>query len=224
MVASPPPPPQPGHESIYRAQTSCLLESGEDDPLLIPADEGLSSFLLLSLLSPQHFTILCLWNRIVSINQAQWRPARQKSTYLERILPRKGLVAPIARIWLDGPVYPLVPLEVVVPCKRRRTLVALVWLLGRPLLRLEHHTAKMPAVRAGRSDRGRVVRHQGHGPAWVAQVMHVLLMGLLLLLLLLWRLVVVRVVRQSSWPRRPRRWSPARRAAEGREGCCETRS
>lgn len=117
-------------------------------------------------------------------------------TYLQRIFPGEGLVAPIARVWLHGPVYPLVPLQVVVPRKRRRTLVALVRLLRRPLLRLEYHAAEVAAIPAHTSLR--IVRHERHGPARVRQVVHVLRrLGRCLL--------VARILREAAWASGPSR-------------------
>jgi hypothetical protein len=51
-------------------------------------------------------------------------------TYLQRILPRKPLVTIAAPKWLDGQVYPLVPLQVVVPVEGLRALAAFERALG----------------------------------------------------------------------------------------------
>lgn len=111
-------------------------------------------------------------------------------TYLQRILSREGFVATIAWVWFHSPVYPFVPLQIVVPRERRRALIALVGFLWRPLLRLEHHATKMAAVPA--HARLRIVRYERHGPARVRQVMHVLRrLGRCLL--------VARVVREAAW-------------------------
>lgn len=95
-------------------------------------------------------------------------------TNLESVLPREGLVTPVTGKRLDGPVYPLVPLKVMVPREGRRALVALMRLVRRPLLRLEHHPAEVAPVPRRRLRR--VVRHQRHGLARVAQVVHVLVL------------------------------------------------
>lgn len=104
-------------------------------------------------------------------------------------------------------MYPLMPLEVVIPCECRRALITLMRLLGRPLLRLEHHAVEVAAVRTHR--RGRVVRYQRHGTARVREVVHVLRLGLRLVLVVV---VVVmarrRVVGESSRPRGLRWWCP----------------
>lgn len=56
-------------------------------------------------------------------------------TNLQRIFPRKALVAVITREWFHGKMNPLVSLQIVVPRKALRTLITLV---GSVLLRVVH--------------------------------------------------------------------------------------
>lgn len=75
------------------------------------------------------------------------------------------------------------------------------------------------------------MRYQCHGPAWIRQVVHVLLWRRLVRLRRLLRLVLVlllvlmaRVVGQPSWSWRMMYWWCARGAAERGDGCREARS
>lgn len=98
-------------------------------------------------------------------------------------------------------MYPLVPLEIMIPRKCRRALITLMRLLGSTLLRLEHHAIEVRAIRGGRCGaRGTVVRHQGHGPARIRQIVHVLRLRLLRLVvgLVMLLLLVARVVGQPA--------------------------
>lgn len=58
-----------------------------------------------------------------------WKNGRRDvlGAYLERVFPRKALVAVVAREGLDSQVDPLVSLQVVVPVEALRTLIALEW-------------------------------------------------------------------------------------------------
>lgn len=67
-------------------------------------------------------------------------------TNLQRVLPGEGFVTAIAWIRLHSPVYPLMPLQIMIPRKCRGTLIALVRLLRRPLLGLEHHAIKVSPI------------------------------------------------------------------------------
>lgn len=121
---------------------------GESSPLLpwLSVEDGLPS--LLSFPSfPQHFTSLCLCEHKVGQQMActvamtipglvSQKVSRSTlpSAYLQCIFPGERLLTPITREWLHCPVYPLVPLEVMVSRKCRRALVALMRLVRLPLL------------------------------------------------------------------------------------------
>lgn len=51
--------------------------------------------------------------------------SNEQETHLECIFPRKALLAPPAREWFNRKMYPLVPLQIVIPIEALRTLITL---------------------------------------------------------------------------------------------------